>query len=730
MEGEIKNLSRVWLAVIASLSYCHFVSARLPKGKWRLISLLPIFYVFAILPLYTTSAFLTAVTAFFITWLASFKLLLFAFDQGPICSNPPKSLPVFVAVAALPFKIKPKNDAPAPRKSKKLPLYLATEIPICRANLDIALLGLALEPPSDEPYLATSLREFWGRRWNLTVNSLLRQTVYKPVRSSAAAVVGKDWAALSAVLAAFLVSGLMHELLFWYVSRASPSWEMTMFFVVQGVCVVVEFGLQVALAEKKWRLPWFVSRPLSVGFVVATSFWLFFPPLMRNGSDVRVIEEFRDAGSSSLKCSLELGRSPDSKVKRYSILFEGIALIGDGVLGDYTNLPCGWIIASLCTRICCNRGPSANLLHLTLIITATVCCWMMSRRRSFCNFKRRRGGVCSSYLPTGSAKIKVVGVGGGGNNAVNRMIGNGLQGMDFYAINTDAQALLQSAAKNPIQIGEVLTRGLGTGGSPLLGEQAAEESKEAIANALKGSDMVFITAGMGGGTGSGAAPVVAQIAKDSGYLTVGVVTYPFSFEGCKRSVQAGPEAIEKLQKNVDTLIVIPNDRLLGIADAHTSLQDAFLLADNVLRQGVQGISDIITIPGLVNVDFADVRAVINDSGTAMLGVVSYGVVYNITGGKDITLQEVNRVSQVVTSLADPSANIIFGAVVDERFNGEIHVTLIATGFPQSTQKTFLTDPMGAKLADKITGNLDSKKPPVSLSSSTSSSRMPARKLFF
>ncbi|KAK4398577.1 Cell division protein FtsZ1, chloroplastic [Sesamum angolense] len=379
-----------------------------------------------------------------------------------------------------------------------------------------------------------------------------------------------------------------------------------------------------------------------------------------------------------------------------------------------------------------------------------------SRRRSFCNFKRRRGGVRSSYLPTGSAKIKVVGVGGGGNNAVNRMIGNGLQGMDFYAINTDAQALLQSAAKNPIQIGEVLTRGLGTGGSPLLGEQAAEESKEAIANALKGSDMVFITAGMGGGTGSGAAPVVAQIAKDSGYLTVGVVTYPFSFEGRKRSVQA-LEAIEKLQKNVDTLIVIPNDRLLGIADAHTSLQDAFLLADDVLRQGVQGISDIITIPGLVNVDFADVRAVIKDSGTAMLGVgisssknraeqaaeqatlapligssiqSATGVVYNITGGKDITLQEVNRVSQVVTSLADPSANIIFGAVVDERFNGEIHVTLIATGFPQSTQKTLLTDPMGAKLADKITGNLDSKKPPVSLSSSTSSSRMPARKLFF
>ncbi|KAL0399166.1 UNVERIFIED_CONTAM: Cell division protein FtsZ1, chloroplastic [Sesamum radiatum] len=452
-----------------------------------------------------------------------------------------------------------------------------------------------------------------------------------------------------------------------------------------------------------------------------------------------------------------------------------------------------------------------------------------SRRRSFCNFKRRRGGVYCSYMPTGSAKIKVVGVGGGGNNAVNRMIGSGLQGMEFYAINTDAQALLQSAAKNPIQIGEVLTRDRSLHDDfnikrlrycfAVLGKPGC--SKEAIANALKGSDMVFITAGMGGGTGSGAAPVVAQIAKDSGYLTVGVVTYPFSFEGRKRSVQADKElcssstktmysaealeAIEKLRKNVDTLIVIPNDRLLDIADDRTSLQDAFLLADDVLRQGVQGISDIITVsvllqifnasqqfpfalrqafshfqeasafalacicitqlnvkfelvtPGLVNVDFADVRAVIKDSGTAMLGVgisssknraeeaaeqatlapligssiqSATGVVYNITGGKDITLQEVNRVSQVVTSLADPSANIIFGAVVDEQFKGEIHVTLIATGFTQSTQKTFLTDPMGAKLTDNITGNLDSKKPPVSLSSSTSSCRMPARKLFF
>ncbi|OMO83627.1 Cell division protein FtsZ [Corchorus capsularis] len=382
-------------------------------------------------------------------------------------------------------------------------------------------------------------------------------------------------------------------------------------------------------------------------------------------------------------------------------------------------------------------------------------------KRSFMGKRYRFGGIRCSFAPMETAKIKVVGVGGGGNNAVNRMIGSGLQGVDFYAINTDSQALLQSAAENPLQIGELLTRGLGTGGNPLLGEQAAEESRDAIANALKGSDLVFITAGMGGGTGSGAAPVVAQIAKEAGYLTVGVVTYPFSFEGRKRTMQAcALEAIEKLQKNVDTLIVIPNDRLLDIADEQTPLQDAFLLADDVLRQGVQGISDIITIPGLVNVDFADVKAVMKDSGTAMLGVgvsssknraeeaaeqatlapligssiqSATGVVYNITGGKDITLQEVNRVSQVVTSLADPSANIIFGAVVDDRYNGEIHVTIIATGFSQSFQKTLLTDPKAAKLIDKVAGGQESKGislPLKSSSPSTVASRSSPRRIFF
>ncbi|KAL6975243.1 Cell division protein FtsZ 1 [Sarracenia purpurea var. burkii] len=413
--------------------------------------------------------------------------------------------------------------------------------------------------------------------------------------------------------------------------------------------------------------------------------------------------------------------------------------------------------------MCSSSSPSSissgfNQKTLSPFVSTT-CFSPRDRRRS--PSQRYHSGLCctcSSFAPTDAAKIKVVGVGGGGNNAVNRMIGSGLHGVDFYAINTDAQALLQSAAENPLQIGELLTRGLGTGGNPLLGEQAAEESKEAIATALKGSDLVFITAGMGGGTGSGAAPIVAQISKESGYLTVGVVTYPFSFEGRKRSLQAGAglalEAIEKLQKNVDTLIVIPNDRLLDIADEQTPLQDAFLLADDVLRQGVQGISDIITIPGLVNVDFADVKAVMKNSGTAMLGVgvsssknraeeaaeqatlapligssiqSATGVVYNITGGKDITLQEVNRVSQVVTSLADPSANIIFGAVVDERYNGEIHVTIIATGFTQSFQKTILTDPRGAKLVEKGTGSPEGQKlPTTTLRSSTSPSTVPSR----
>jgi cell division protein FtsZ len=296
------------------------------------------------------------------------------------------------------------------------------------------------------------------------------------------------------------------------------------------------------------------------------------------------------------------------------------------------------------------------------------------------------------------------------------MISSGLQGVEFWAVNTDAQALENHQALNKLQIGTTLTRGLGTGGKPELGEEAAQESHQEIAAALTGADMVFVTAGMGGGTGTGAAPVVARLAKDMGILTVGVVTFPFTFEGRRRANQA-TDGVDTLRKNVDTLIVIPNDRLLDVVGDSTPLQDAFLLADDVLRQGVQGISDIITIPGLVNVDFADVKTIMCNSGTAMLGVGvssgknraeeaavaatsapliersierATGIVYNITGGKDLTLSEVNRVSEVVTSLADPSANVIFGAVIDDAYEGEIHVTIIATGFEQTFEENLLS----------------------------------------
>ncbi|GLC55875.1 Cell division protein FtsZ 1 [Pleodorina starrii] len=330
----------------------------------------------------------------------------------------------------------------------------------------------------------------------------------------------------------------------------------------------------------------------------------------------------------------------------------------------------------------------------------------------------------TGYTPFGGdARIKVIGVGGGGGNALNRMISSGLQGVEFWAINTDAQALAAHQALNKVQIGTELTRGLGCGGNPELGRQAALESEEALRRMVQGADLVFITAGMGGGTGTGAASVVARISKEMGILTVGVVTYPFNFEGRRRAGQA-LEGIEGLRAAVDSVIVIPNDRLLDVASASTALQDAFALADDVLRQGVQGISDIITVPGLINVDFADVKAIMSNSGTAMLGVgaastattapggpdraeqaamaatsapliqrsieKATGIVYNITGGRDLTLAEVNRVSEVVTALADPSCNIIFGAVVDEQYDGELHVTIIATGFAPTYENELLS----------------------------------------
>ena len=309
-------------------------------------------------------------------------------------------------------------------------------------------------------------------------------------------------------------------------------------------------------------------------------------------------------------------------------------------------------------------------------------------------------------LPSQSARIEVIGVGGGGSNAVNRMINSGLEGVTYRVLNTDAQALIQSSATNRVQLGQTLTRGLGAGGNPSIGQKAAEESKPDLQQALEGVDLVFIAAGMGGGTGTGAAPVVAQVAKESGALTVGIVTKPFSFEG-KRRLRQADEGIARLAENVDTLIVIPNDRLKDVISG-APLQEAFRSADDVLMKGVQGISDIITCPGLVNVDFADVRSVMTEAGTALLGIGlgsgrsraleaaqaaidsplleaaringAKGCVINITGGKDMTLEDMTSASEVISEVVDPEANIIVGTVVDERLEGEVQVTVIATGF--------------------------------------------------
>lgn len=314
--------------------------------------------------------------------------------------------------------------------------------------------------------------------------------------------------------------------------------------------------------------------------------------------------------------------------------------------------------------------------------------------------------ISNQIIPSNVAQIKVIGVGGGGCNAVNRMIQSNVGGVEFWQINTDAQALAQSLASNCLQIGQKLTRGLGAGGNPAIGQKAAEESREEIARTLENTDLVFITAGMGGGTGTGAAPIVAEVAKEMGCLTVGVITRPFTFEGRRRTSQA-EEGINALQSRVDTLIVIPNNQLLSVIPSETPLQESFRIADDILRQGVQGISDIITIPGLVNVDFADVRAVMADAGSALMGIGigsgksrakegataaisspllessiegAKGVVLNITGGSDLTLHEVNTAAETIYDIVDPNANIIFGAVIDEQMQGEIRITVIATGF--------------------------------------------------
>ncbi len=307
------------------------------------------------------------------------------------------------------------------------------------------------------------------------------------------------------------------------------------------------------------------------------------------------------------------------------------------------------------------------------------------------------------------AQIKVVGVGGGGGNAINRMINEGLGGVEFIAINTDNQALMLAKSKVRVRIGDKLTRGLGAGGNPEIGRKAAEESSDELYEVLRGADMVFIASGMGGGTGTGASPVVAQIAKELGALTIGVVTRPFTFEGARRH-QAAEAGIEALKSQVDTLIVIPNDRLLQIADKRASLQQAFSLADDVLRQGIQGISELITVPALINLDFADVRTIMSEGGAALMAVGSAdgddrarraaeaaissglldvtidgarGILFNITGGPNLSLFEVNEAAAIIKESAHPECNLIFGAQIDENMGDEVRITVIATGFEQS-----------------------------------------------
>ena len=340
----------------------------------------------------------------------------------------------------------------------------------------------------------------------------------------------------------------------------------------------------------------------------------------------------------------------------------------------------------------------------------------------------------------GTATIKVIGVGGAGNNAVNRMVDSGIKGVEFISVNTDRQALQESKAGTKIQIGEKITRGLGAGANPDMGAQSAEESKSEISEVLRGADMVFVTAGMGGGTGTGAAPIVAAAAKEMGILTIGVVTKPFTFEGKKRLSQA-ERGIESLKGKVDTLVVIPNDKLLQIIDRKTSIVDAFKMADDVLRQGVQGISDLIAVPGLVNLDFADVKTIMLNTGMAHMGIGratgenraedaakqaiqsplletsiegARGVIINITGGKDLGLHEVNTAAELVQRSVDPEANIIFGAVIDEDMGEEISITVIATGF----EKEMPISTIG--VAEKVTKAWDKKITSIPTSQESSS----------
>ena len=348
----------------------------------------------------------------------------------------------------------------------------------------------------------------------------------------------------------------------------------------------------------------------------------------------------------------------------------------------------------------------------------------------------------NNYMMDGTATIKVIGVGGAGNNAINRMIESGIKNVEFIAVNTDRQALQLSKASTKIQIGEKLTRGLGAGANPDIGAQAAEESRTEVAEALRGADMVFVTAGMGGGTGTGAAPIVAGTAKEMGILTIGVVTKPFTFEGKKRLAQA-ERGIESLKGKVDTLVVIPNDKLLQVIDRKTSIIEAFRMADDVLRQGVQGISDLIAVPGLINLDFADVKTIMLDRGMAHMGIGrasgenraedaakqaiqsplletsiegARGVIINITGGSDVGLHEANTAAELVQRSADPEANIIFGSVTDDSMGDEIQITVIATGFENEDEKV-------QKATDIVNKAWERKMNPISSSDSNNSNEL-------
>jgi cell division protein FtsZ len=336
------------------------------------------------------------------------------------------------------------------------------------------------------------------------------------------------------------------------------------------------------------------------------------------------------------------------------------------------------------------------------------------------------------------ALIKVVGVGGGGSNAVNRMIRAELLGVEFIAVNTDAQALLLSDAPHKLRIGDKVTKGLGSGADPTVGRKSAEDDSEKLYEALKEADMVFVTAGMGGGTGTGAAPIIAEIAKDVGALTVAVVTKPFSFEGAKRRLLA-EQGIAELVDKVDTLITIPNDRLLQVVEKKTSMVDAFRIVDDVLRQGVQGISDLITVPGLINLDFADVKTIMTNAGSALMGIGhgsgesraadaarqaimsplleqsidgARGVLFTITGGPDLTLFEVNEAAEIIHAAADPEANIIFGAVIDERMGGEVKISVIATAFEPARAIRRLEGPMYKRQAPSVEQRATPAAPPV------------------